>query len=616
MTQILGYGLAGGVSLARVAGKDHFPSDVLVGSTIGWLIGRQVYSAHHNPVLPGGEYGAFHRETPGENGNWESRSSPYVPMDSWVYPAMDRLAALGAIQSGLAGLRPWTRRECARLLEEASGSIDEPAADEPSRLFAALKKEFATELDAESAEYIELESVYARVTGISGKPLTDDYHFGSTIVNDYGRPFQEGVNRLGGFSGSGSVGALGFYIRGEFEFAPSAPGVSQAVQDAIQLGDAKTTNALEVGPPIFQPATPVTAFNQFRLLDTYLMLNLKGWQTSFGKQTLWTGPTQDPFLSSSNAAPMYMLRVDQTTPSKLPGFLRFLGPMRSEFWIGKLTGEHYVNTQDGRVVLTLDRSLSREPMVNGIKVNFKPTPNFEFGIGKTGLWGGPDFPITLHTTRLSLLSNSNASGRNNDPGDRRSTVDFSYRIPGLRNWLTLYDDSFTEDETSPLGYPQQSAHNPGIYLSHLPGIPHLDFRSEAAFTNLPEFLQPLNGGFFYWNTRYLDGYTNQGHIIGNGTVGRQGISLREESTYWFASDKTVRAGYRSNIADAMFLQGGNFRDVYLRWEWNFSSKISVSSFLQYEWWNFPLLTAGRKQSDFTASFQLTYWPHWRIKRGS
>jgi hypothetical protein len=446
--------------------------------------------------------------------------------------------------------------------------------------------------------------------------LTDDYHFGRTIVNDFGRPFQQGANGIGGFSGSGSVGALGFYVRGEFEHAPSAPGVSQAVQDAIQLGDEKTTNAQEVGTRIFQPASPVASFNRVRLLDTYLMLNLKGWQTSFGKQTLWTGPTQDPFLSSSNAEPLYMLRVDQTTPSKLPGFLGLLGPMRTEFWVGKLTGEHYVNTQDGNVVFTQGRSLSRQPMINGIKVNFKPTPNFEFGVGKTGLWGGPNFPITLHTTRLSFLSTTNAAGRNNDPGDRRSTVDFSYRVPGLRNWLTLYEDSFTEDEISPLGYPQQSAHNPGIYLSHLPGVPHLDFRSEAAFTNLPEFLQPLNGGFFYWNTRYLDGYTNKGHIIGNGTVGRQGIALREESTYWFAADKTIRAGYRSNIVDSMFLQGGNFRDVYVRWDWNFGSKISVSSMMQYEWWNFPLLTAGHRQNDFTASFQLTYWPHWRIKRGS
>jgi Capsule assembly protein Wzi/PAP2 superfamily len=618
MSKLLGYGLASTVSLARVTGKDHFPSDVVVGSALGWMIGEQVYGAHHNSELRGEGYGTFHKGLAEEFPGWRSKSSPYVPMDSWVYPAMDRLAALGVVHSGIVGVRPWTRRECARILEEADSSVDPyaPDADESTRLYAALAREFSNEMEGPETEYVSLDSVYARVSGISGKPLTDGYHFGQTIVNDYGRPYQEGVNGLAGFSSSGSSGPLGFYVRGEFVHSPSAPGVSQAVQNAIQLGDEKTTTAADVGPPIFQPATPIAAISSFRLLDSYVMLNVNGWQTSFGKQTLWTGPTQDPFLWSNNAEPMYMFRISQTNPTKLPSFLGFLGPIRSEFWISKMTGQHYINTQDGNIAFRLGRTLSRQPLVNGVKVNFKPTPNFEFGVGRTGIWGGPEFPIDVHTTRISFLSTRNAAGRGNDPGDRRSTADFTYRIPKLRNWLTLYDDSFVEDEVSPIGYPRRSAHNPGIYLSHLPGLPHLDFRTEAAFTNLPGLIEPSSGGFFYWNVRYLDGYTNQGNIIGNGTVGRQGIALRADSTYWFASDKTVQLGYRSNIVDSFFLQGGNLRDVHLKSEWSFSPKMSLSTFLQYEWWNFPLLTAGKKQNNFTASFQLTYWPHWRIKRGS
>jgi hypothetical protein len=622
-TQALAYGLAAGVSAARVTGRDHFPSDVVVGSAMGWFIGRQVYASHHNPELPGGSYGTFDRAIPSERAS-SGRSSPYVPMDSWVYPAMDRLIALGAVESGLVGLRPWTRAECARLLEEAAGSIEDSPGDrrEASRLYEALARQFSTEIDGAQADYVSLDSLYGGATGISGKPLTDGYHFGQTIVNNFGRPYEEGANGLAGFSGSGSIGALGFYVRGEGEHAPDAPGVSQAVQDAIQVADAKTTNAIGgggtpiLGPPIFQPAAPIPAFNQFRLLDTYLMLNINGWQTSFGKQTLWTGPTEDPFLWSSNAEPMYMLRIDQTQPSKLPGFLGFLGPTRTEFWVGRLTGQHYVNTQDGAIAFVLGRTLSRQPMVNGVKVNFKPTPNFEFGVGRTGLWGGPDFPITFHTTRLSFFSLGNGAGRGEDPGDRRSTFDFTYRIPGLRKWLTLYEDSFVEDEISPIGYPRRAAHNPGIYMAQFPSLPHLDFRAEAAYTNLPGLFEPPGGGFFYWNVRYLDGYTNAGNIIGNGTVGRQGIALRFQSTYWFASDKNLQVGYRSNIADTMFLQGGALRDIYLHSEWAVRPNLSLSSFLQYERWNFPLLTSGRRQSDFTTSFQLTYWPHWRFKRGS
>jgi hypothetical protein len=608
LTQILAYGLATGVSVARVSGRDHFPSDVVVGSAMGWLIGRQAYKSHHNPELPGAGYGTFVHEPRPEGSPAAERGSPYVPIDSWVYPAFDRLAAMGVLNSGIVGLRPWTRSECSRLVEEISGEVDESNPDEAWRVYAALAREFSSEANGDETDYIGLDSVYARVTSISGPPLTDGYHFGQTIVNDYGRPYQRGTNGLTGFSSSGVAGALAFSVRGEYEHAPSAAGFSQAVQDAIQAADFK-------GP---QPASPIAAFNRFRLLDAYLSLNIKGWQTSFGKQTLWLGPTQDPFLWSNNAEPTYMLRVDQTHPGKFPGFFRWLGPYRTQYWVGVLTGHHWIETQNVAlgIVSSLGRSLPQQPLVNGFKINFKPTPNFEFGVGRTGMFGGPDFPITVSSVEHALFSTGNAFGPGKDPGDRRSTFDFTYRIPGFRKWLTLYEDSFVEDEISPIGYPRRAAHNPGIYLSQLPGVPHMDLRLEASYTNLPGLIQTPQGGFFYWNTRYLDGYTNKGNILGNAAVGRQGIALRADSTYWVASDKTLQIGYRSEIADNMFLQGGNLRDIHFKSEWALTPKVSLSSFLQYEWWNFPLLTAGKKQNDFTASFQLTYWPHWRLKRGS
>lgn len=46
LTQIAAYGLAAGVSMARVGARQHFPSDVLVGSAVGWMIGRYVVHRH------------------------------------------------------------------------------------------------------------------------------------------------------------------------------------------------------------------------------------------------------------------------------------------------------------------------------------------------------------------------------------------------------------------------------------------------------------------------------------------------------------------------------------------------------------------------------------------
>ncbi len=48
LTQITAYGLATGVSLTRVLAQQHFPSDVIVGSAIGWMVGRYVARKHRH----------------------------------------------------------------------------------------------------------------------------------------------------------------------------------------------------------------------------------------------------------------------------------------------------------------------------------------------------------------------------------------------------------------------------------------------------------------------------------------------------------------------------------------------------------------------------------------
>src|SRR5207245_11331500 len=100
-------------------------------------------------------------------------------------------------------MRPWPRIECARLVEEASDALQKSILEDhrPSelavRLHAALEREFDFELEVLGGgrtRSLRLESVYTRVMSISGRPLTDDYHFGQTIVNDFGRPFAQGAN--------------------------------------------------------------------------------------------------------------------------------------------------------------------------------------------------------------------------------------------------------------------------------------------------------------------------------------------------------------------------------------------------------------------------------------
>lgn len=61
-TQAIVYGLAGTVSVSRVIAREHFPSDVLVGSTLGWLVGG--YVLHHRSLEHGNLLDVSAVETP------------------------------------------------------------------------------------------------------------------------------------------------------------------------------------------------------------------------------------------------------------------------------------------------------------------------------------------------------------------------------------------------------------------------------------------------------------------------------------------------------------------------------------------------------------------------
>lgn len=148
LAQFLAYGAATAVSASRVLGQQHFPSDVVVGGAIGWLIGREVYRLHHDPELPGEAVGNLSEDDEGQRDR-KNMGSPFVALDSWVYPTFERLAALGYVHTAIMGLKPWTRLECARLAEESGEALEHDGAlnQQALGLQTRLREEFAYELN-------------------------------------------------------------------------------------------------------------------------------------------------------------------------------------------------------------------------------------------------------------------------------------------------------------------------------------------------------------------------------------------------------------------------------------------------------------------------------------
>ena len=606
--KFLSYGMATLVGASRITAKQHFPSDVLVGAAIGYLTSEYIYRKHHNPELAGGtwETPAIRPERPG---HWQSKymGSPYVPLDSWIYPAMERLTALGYIDSGILAMRPWTRIECARQLSEAGDRLpDDAGNNEAAHLFEELTQELSTEMGwlagGNNAE-LRLESAYTRVTDIAGKPLTDGYHFGQTVINDFGRPEQQGFNNVTGLSGWATDGPFTIYIRSEYQHSPSAPGLPLAAREAISIAD--FSHDIIPAPFPVPPGTPKPSIDRGRLLDAYVSMNLSDWELSFGKQSLWWGPDEGGgMMLSDNADPLTMFRVNRITPFKLPSIFGFLGPMRVEFFLGQYSGYEFMFTPGG-LVGQYGQSLHPQPIVHGERFSFKPTPNFEFGMSRTTDYGGPGYPLTWHTFLRSVFSTDQTlPGAPNKPGSRRSGLDFSYRI---RNGLTFYADGFTEHDTiSPLVGPDVAAWLGGVYIPRLPRIPKMDFRVEGVYTD-PPIGGNVGSGFFYYNPTWLSGFTNSGNLMGN-WVGREGQGVQAWTSYWLSGRNKLQFEARHlKVSHEFITNGGTLTDASVRADIWAGKNFSLSAAVQYENWTFPVISPT-KQSNVTSSVQLTFWP--------
>ena len=396
--------------------------------------------------------------------------SPYIPVDSWVYPAMLRLYSLGFVDNVFLGMRPWTRSSIGRMMEEAGARIQDadagPAADEAQGIYDALMHELRSDAEGpcmSRQSNTHIESVYSVARAISGTPLRDSYHLGSTIINDYGRPYENGFNNYTGASGYAIAGRFVFYVRGEFEAAPSAIGYSQGLAQALSAIDGTIyanpathlTNYFL--PQATIPMGRIASIANGRVMEAFVSAHVLNHEISFGKQDDWLGPGLGGGMAySNNAKNIYSFRINRIEPLHIPLLSWITGPFRYDFLIGGLHGHTYMPNpaNPGGLNPNLPNVINPgDPWVHVEKISFRPTENLEFGFERSVIWGGQGHaPITIHTFLKSFVSLSSPSGNTkdtrDDPGARYGAFDFSYRLPFVRKWLTLYTDSEVHDDVS------------------------------------------------------------------------------------------------------------------------------------------------------------------------
>ncbi len=351
---------------------------------------------------------------------------------------------------------------------------------------------------------------------------------------------------------------------------------------------------------------------------------------------------------SNNAENIYAFHVNRSEPLRIPGLSWLVGPFRYEFMVGALRGHTMIpNSAYTSNPATQPNVVNPgNPWIHVEKISLRPTPNLELGFERTALFGGEGHsPVTIHTFLKSFFStaapdlrpdgSSEKLGRN-DPGARFGSFDFSYRLPFVRNWLTVYADSNVHDDVSPIDAPHRASIRPGLYLSHMPGPPKPDIRAEAATTDPASSTPGMRqyGHFMYWEVIEKQGYTNQGQIFGD-WIGREDKGGQAWITWHLSGNEWIQAAMRMQKATKDFIPGSTTKavpgpadgsatglpilipggttldDISFQVAKRIGKQFEINGSFTYERWKAPIYLPGA-QNVTSTTIQFTWFPDRKV----
>ncbi len=309
-----------------------------------------------------------------------------MPPPDEVYAVLEELAALGAIQSELWGIRPFSEAEVARLLEEAQSS--------PKRLPPYLQARLQVLLPR-----------FSSVANQSGflKPVADPYL--SYVHSDKARSWEN-------FSGR-SLGEDNLWFGFQSKWSVSEHLLFHSTFEAAYLSGTRD-------------------FFRGRFLQGYAKIGGDNLFLSFGVNQPWWGQAKTGNLLFSLNPPPFssLLELGFEHPILLPWYLRLLGPFKFSVFAAHL--------EDERVV--------PHPWLLGMKIAFKPHPRLEIDLTRSIMCGGENRQVSLEKILFGIGENIEGGA---DPAEGDQKAGFEIRFRPVDH-LVLYTEAAGEDEAGGL----------------------------------------------------------------------------------------------------------------------------------------------------------------------
>ena len=462
----------------------------------------------------------------------ESYPDTDIPLEHWIYDALEDLALLGLTDIIGLNTRPISRLTAAyrvaAMIEDVQNdglefSIlrDEKAMNKAEDLLYKLMDELEMELiklDVEVVfredkppkpithklfEGLKLELLYGKLDDCNAKSVRLD--------NKRGWNLREGIN-----------GRASFRSWANWE------------------------NILDVSvEPVFYGSKDK---NSITLDEAFIEAAYKNVELGAGRTSLWWGPGHHgALLISNNTRPLYLAKIGNVNPFRIP-YLEKLGLWNINFFTAKLFGE------ESRPV--------KEPYLSGLRVEFSPHKRLNLGATHTIMWGGEGAGHVSATDFLDMFL-SKLGGGGDEPENHLISFTGEWAVPGLNALIPLasgallYCEVGAEDEDG--GLPSHIGGLGGVKIVDLFMAEDLSFVAEYAKTDS------------VWYTHYLyqDGYTSGGNMLGH-HVGSDGddffVCLAKDLGEQFKLDLRFdfeRHGLSRSVIEKRYQGGVGFEYKYL-----------------------------------------------------